>query len=361
MKLYVATSVYQFINSITMELPNQGQPQADLLVLKPLIRDNFDLKKLEEAKVFHRVYDWNGDIEKFCTMEATRTEYVKNVFYKLGMAAGVNKLARTLPNYGKTYDEICVFYLDFPTRLAYKALKNEHTVMSFGEEGTYTYNCFKDKTSFARKVLYYLFFGEDSYDNVTKAYVYRPEMMNLYGRDVEVGKIQPQVASLRNLILNIYKKSVDGLKAMDRKVIMFDQTMGYTDQAGVQNRIARTIMNVAGKENCIVKMHPCTIDSPYDGDVPTFYDKCPFEIVLSLMDVEDKILISNFSTTCVTPKTMLDVEPVVIFTYLLFDKDKPKYPLVQDLENNYRDRSRVIIPKTMEELEDVLKHHLEKS
>ncbi len=85
----------------------------------------------------------------------------------------------------------------------------------------------------------------------------------------------------------------------------------------------------------------------------------PFEVYASLQDFSDKILITNMSTAVFSPKMVLDQEPTLIFLFKILEHEIRNHANIDDLVRNfkdlYRDPTKIYVPESKEELEDILR------
>ena len=76
-------------------------------------------------------------------------------------------------------------------------------------------------------------------------------------------------------------------------------------------------------------------------------------------DIENNTLISVFSTACLSPFFMFNKEPRVIFLYKIIGLDKKNdYNLnfikfIEKIQNNYKQKDRFLIPRTLDELDEI--------
>lgn len=87
--------------------------------------------------------------------------------------------------------------------------------------------------------------------------------------------------------------------------------------------------------------------------------------LLNIKDIDKKLLISVHSTACFSPKMLFDMEPYVLFYYRLGTQEAtqvvPSFEkMVEDFRNSYRDPEKVMVPSTMEELEECLEVYYRK-
>ncbi|MBO5223326.1 MAG: hypothetical protein J6C23_02275 [Clostridia bacterium] len=359
MRIFIVTSVYQFMNAITVQL-NDPSVKSDLLCAMQLLDSTFDLEKLREEKIFEDVYVWTGEIDNFHLTTRNKSEGVKNALKKVGLALSKKKLLKDFPKIEKHYDEICIGYPDFPTRLACQTLKSKDTVRTLLEEGMYTYDFLARKESFLKRTAFKLFIGEEVVSKSKKVYVYRPDMLRLGVQEMEVVKIRPELNALNPIIRKIYKNSFPQIEDIDKPVIMFDQYLENSIITENQCKMANILTEAFGQDNFVVKMHPHTTVIPYNEKVPAYTAKCPFEILMSAIDIENKILVSTISTAAMNPKMILDAEPTVIFTVKFVGYEKTEeemnelMAIVDRLKAIYRNPEKIIVPSSMEEFEQAV-------
>ena len=96
MRLFIVTSVYQFMNALTVQM-NDPTVSSDILCATKLLDETFDLEKLKEEKLFEDVYCWTGKIDGFKTVSKTKADKIKNAFKKVGLAMNKRKLLSDFP------------------------------------------------------------------------------------------------------------------------------------------------------------------------------------------------------------------------------------------------------------------------
>ena len=359
MRLFIVTSVYQFLNALTVQLNNPDE-KGDLLCVCDLLENTFDLEKLHTYGLFENVYSWTGEINRFMMSSTNKDAHFKNTLKKVGLALNNKKLTKNLPRPQKEYDEICVGYPDYPTRLAAQTLRSKNTKFSLLEEGTYTYEFLAQKQSFLKKTAFKIFIGADIVEESEKVYVYRPEILQQGDKQRETIKILPELEKLGEIIRLTYKQEIPAVETIDKPFIMFDETMEDEVVNANQNRIALSLVKCVGADNCVVKMHPKYTFSPYDEDIPLYTAKCPFEILMSAINIEKKALVSILSTACINPKMMLDAEPYIIFTVKISGVEQSALhnpemlKIIDRVKSLYRNPERIFVPETFEEFEQIV-------
>ena len=103
----------------------------------------------------------------------------------------------------------------------------------------------------------------------------------------------------------------------------------------------------------VIRVHPRQSASEFPGTVDTAANMWELECAENISD--SHVLIGAFSTAQFTPKMMFDREPTLIFTYPLlgceFDNADA---MIERLRSTYRDRDKVRVIKTADELKEVI-------
>ena len=120
----------------------------------------------------------------------------------------------------------------------------------------------------------------------------------------------------------------------------------------------------------VAKKHPNSTE-PYNSDIICLDKDLMPEMLFLNTDIENKILISSGSATIFNPVFIYKKNPYVILTYKLFDSDgglaeelfgysgeELDKRIYKTLISGYTDQSKVSIPKTMDELNEVLNEYL---
>lgn len=78
-------------------------------------------------------------------------------------------------------------------------------------------------------------------------------------------------------------------------------------------RLILKIKDAVGFDNMIIKPHPRGYYDDLKGEVKVYGDKCPFELAVANGDMEGKVLISYYSTACVSAKLLFESNCTIIF------------------------------------------------
>lgn len=98
--------------------------------------------------------------------------------------------------------------------------------------------------------------------------------------------------------------------------------LGQGTENGSQNpetyqRLIRKLRDIAGAENFAIKPHPRGVHDNFHGELSVYEDSCPFELAVASGAMEDKTLVSFYSTACVSGKLLFQSKCRIIFLYPL--------------------------------------------
>ena len=276
------------------------------------------------------------------------------------------------------------FFADSVFFLDYWAKYNPKLAISFVEEGTSSYSysqkqmCFSlfNAPTFAHKLIRY--FKEGAMMRRFKHHVdtlclYRPEYSQ---PDITFEKrALPTITEDTNPAM--YSIMCNAVAELDnthyiryekRNIIYFSSYSIADPEFERQSAsILNSIVKKAFNKNIICKVHThsTTHAQKFAQDVQDriFVDreKYIFEgLYMQLPNREKKIFVSCVSTTALNTKFMFGVEPYVIFTYRLYSGYRQNAVtgddwLANSLLDAYEDKSRVMIPNSVHEFEEMIK------
>lgn len=194
---------------------------------------------------------------------------------------------------------------------------------------------------------------------IDERYLFEPSLISVpqSGKMNRINKLDRTDLILRNRINQIfgYDSKLDSFE--NKRIIIMEQgpRREPIDMLGIWKRVSQFIK----KEDAIVKSHPRQRESGLKELGFDMYERytIPWEVLTFNQDMNDKTLISIFSSSCVNPKLMYDEEPRIIFLYKLMGIDysffgKGMIGFVEGVGNLYRDKSKFFIPETWEELQE---------
>lgn len=360
MELFVCSSNYQLLNAIM--IIKKYNIEADLIIIRESIWSECNLDILNQAKIFKEIYRWTDLLENLTDERIKKpSDKIKVQIKKMIIYLGKKKIWNSLPNKDKQYTKVHIAYIDSISLWIYAYFKRTGANLSLYEDGTYSYGCLDIKKTFLRRLSERLLYGMSGIDEYIQMYIKHPEKVNIGSHSVELLKIENKFNSdiVTKVLLPLYKSTVGDLASFEKKVIFFDQNLELNEVKHTQKHIASEIAKVFGKDNILVKLHPSSRDVEYGEGIKTFKGRLPFELVMAYENMNNKVLISIFSTACISPKLDFDQEPYVIFTYKLYgDKISicSKYlEQIDQLIRCYHSKFKVKIPNNIEEFIQIIK------
>lgn len=199
---------------------------------------------------------------------------------------------------------------------------------------------------------------------VNERYVFEPSLISVpqSGRIKIIQKIDRTDLTLRNRVNQIfaYDSKLDSFEG--KQIIIMEQgpRKEPIDMLSLWKNVSRFI----NKDTTIVKSHPRQKESALRELGFDMYERytIPWEVLILNQNMNDKTLLSIFSTSCVNPKLMYDEEPRIILLYKLIGMDylffgEGMIKFVEGVANLYKDQDKFFIPETWEEFEDYCRTH----
>lgn len=360
MNLFVCSTAYQLLNAISIAI--QDEEPSDLIIIRESVMRTCDIDYLKSMRCFSDVYAWTELLERVTDEQVhDKKDALIRGAHILETIIQKKKIWKTLPNLNKRYSTVYVGYMDLPTRSIYDYFKRKGSRLGLYDEGTYTYSCLEIPDSAVKKAVYGCLYGGVSVHEAKEIYIRNPERLRVGAHtDIKIRKIETPIGDQYGAdILRVYKVQQDRMHLLDSPVIVFDQNLEANEMRKIQRRIAETCCSIFETENVLVKLHPASRNADYPQDCRIYADRVPFEAVMQAYSMENKVLLSVFSTTCFAPKQTMNQEPYVLFTYKLMESyfhiDSKYLQQIDELRNDYADKSKVLVPRSFEELEEMLR------
>lgn len=143
------------------------------------------------------------------------------------------------------------------------------------------------------------------------------------------------------------------------KVILFDTVRcGDAEMDEHFDACYSLFLKHFGEDNVICKPHPRSVYKSKSGVRVYESSGIPVEALYAMMpDIEDRLLVSCTSTATFTPRLLFGKEPVLIDINNLVQKNASAADcnaILQKLIAMYKDKSRILYPNTMEELQEMI-------
>jgi len=279
---------------------------------------------------------------------------------RISMQIWANRLVRKYLQLGDAaYDQVLLGSPVVTIQLALKVLyrRNPNLQIHLFEDGFAGYHTDQWKASTVKKI-FNRATGQHRYtDRYDSLLLFKPELFTGHIR-IPVSQIPPipqNNKAVKNLFNTIFRYTEQS--AIREKVIFFEQPIQGIPEL---NNAVQNIIEHLPTENLLIKPHPRSTSTDY-GEIPVFHNRSvPWEIIGLNTDIEDKVLISFFSTVAFSNKIIFDTEPVVI---LLFEMEelKPLYTLPRNsrdfiyaFRDTYLHPERISFPRSRAELYDIL-------
>lgn len=199
---------------------------------------------------------------------------------------------------------------------------------------------------------------------IDKRFVYAPSLISVpqSGEINKIEKLDRSDAELKRQVNKIfgYDEKLDAFLTKD--IIIMEQAP--RKEPIDMPRLWRRVSQYISVDNAIVKSHPRQKDSILRDLGFDIYERytIPWEVITFNQNMNNKTLITIFSTSCTNPKLMFDEEPRVIMLYKIMGVDysffgKGLIDFVEGVGKLYRDKEKYFIPESWEELDMYCEKH----
>lgn len=262
------------------------------------------------------------------------------------------------------YDELFLTNPSILKEIGIKTIfqKNRKLVVNLYEDGTGGYSdaIRKQKTTMFKKLFNILTGTSKVIDKYHYIWLFRPE---IYNGDVnnkiikKIPDIDKKDASVIKLLNNIFDYQKEN--SIEEKIIFFDQPI----EENALNEIDKILksINENYSQQFIVKLHPRFVNRTQLEDIKIYSNsEIPWEIIALNNNIENKIILTYFSTIAFTNKILFDSEPYLIFLFDMIEIKKYKQlsssskKIFEDFQKTYKDTEKIFIPKNISELKEIL-------
>lgn len=204
-----------------------------------------------------------------------------------------------------------------------------------------------------------IIFGKNYYES-KKQLLYSPELYYLLNPNEKIKHERIEIETeLNTKLINSVFSGYSDIPITTSMVLLDTLKNVLFDEEGIKriNNIYSQIIDIVGTDNLTVKLHPRDYEEKKSGINYYAHNSIPFEITYLLSNNNLKCIIGFRSTAFMTPKTVFDDEPYLIFLYkLVHAKDSSSFDinsneqLCNNLKALYKNRERVMIPESIEEM-----------
>lgn len=374
----------QIINITNARINHYGEEKADLYIRMGRHISKELIGAVRASGVYENVYTLDPISINYKKMRFGSIPRLKVLFLKKAYINAYNALLEhTAPR--KTYSRVLMawFFAENAFVINYFAKHTKHLAITLVDEGTGSYSFNKKQLSFPMfmaahwkdRVRRWLSEGSIAVKlarNIDTFALYRPEYCQ---PDVDYKKLTlPQIHEETNPIMHSIlcaaASSLDQtllIRYDKRRYIyfsLFSQEGKDFDMTSIN--ILDTMVNAGFHKQAVAKIHMGNTHhaenfaKSYENRIFVDRNVYIFESLFAQLEKpEEKVLVSCASTATLNPKFMFGQEPYVIFTYRLYSTYR-QIGIERDdwianaLIDAYEDKSRVMIPNSIEELKEMI-------
>ena len=159
-----------------------------------------------------------------------------------------------------------------------------------------------------------------------------------------------QLAPIDNHLLMIAKRvfGIDEAETIYREnIILLSQPNMDAITIEVFGKILDKLKD--NRRNVIVRPHPREKEYSVYQDFSVDKTRHMWELLVDNEDIENKLLITSYSTAVFTPKLLYDREPWIVFLHRMVGMNDEFEPLIKQLRNSYRNKKRICEVNSLEE------------
>lgn len=206
-------------------------------------------------------------------------------------------------------------------------------------------------TSPLGRKLYQLLFGFDIVKMERDIYLFEPKLTetNLPFHKIRIDKSAEDIQIVSAMAKDIFSFSSQDFP--ERFLFLGQGTANNSQNPVTYRKLIKELASYIGSEDFILKPHPRGEHDNFNKTLKIYEDPCPFELAVANGTMENKILISYYSTACITGKLLFQSNCKIIFLY----------PMAEDAFNEKCDYeeyfiklskmyTNIYIPRNREEL-----------
>ena len=374
----------QILNVTNAKANLYGDQKADLYIRMGRHMSRELIGAVRASGIYENVYVLDPIEIRYSKMKGIFRRFKILRLQKAYINAYTALMDHTAPT--KKYERVLMawFYADNAYVINYFAQNTDHLAITLVDEGTGSY-------CYGKKQLYFPMFMAGNWKNVLRKKLtegalakklsknidticlYRPEFCQ---PDIDYKKLQlPQIRQDSNpLIYNLLCASAASLDSTQfirynkRRYIYFSLFSAEGKEFDMKSfDILESVLTSSFNQQVIAKIHTGNtahaenFAKSLENTIYVDRNVYIFEALYAQLDnPSDKVLVSCASTATLNPKFMFGEEPYVIFTYRLYSNYRQNGVERDDWIANalieaYEDKSRVMIPNSMQELKDMIR------
>ncbi len=360
----IADTPYQLLNAINYYIQvERRSTKADLYVELKYESSKEIVKRIQQADLFDKVIFFENDVSE--------AEKNKNALYSIKRFIEVAiprlrvkhclKPAFTVckNNYSKI---ICFSGIEFTIAMIRMNNNADVILLDEGNASVVSKNPLIDqyKRTMGKMEFIYRMAGLKLEKlDVSSLFLYNPSLYPFKEKEFEVKKL-PSLNCNNELTTDIISMIFGGFiddEYTDKHIIYLAQPLDNIacDYIDIEKRIAKVLKEY--DRYSIVRVHPALKNiNFYDIDIDK--KQLMWELLCSNYVDEDSILIAYSSSAQLSPKTVYDKEPNIVFTYKLYTQTMEERSScdqsVLNLKGIYRNQGKIYVPDSIDEFNNVL-------
>lgn len=263
---------------------------------------------------------------------------------------------RILKKYGvnsESISEVYVSYLEpLIILLGLNTKKNNKNLRFYGyEDGSSSYARELDEK---KGVMERFFHVPIAVFEKEKYYLYRPEIIKKKSYEDRLAKINNE--NPKTILLQRKLYGAENIQPIAEKIIFFDSMETDSELDSFLN----LVIDIFGVDEILCKKHPRRKNDYFEKKGVHTYagPNIPFEVYMMSFDLEDKIIISGYSSVCFNVKAIYNQEPIQIFLYNMSDVTSNYLyyqNMIEKIKILYENKSRIYVPENVEDLRVICK------
>ncbi len=351
-----ADTPFQVLNCMNFVLGNTEAcaGKSDIYIYHQFKNSREIAGRLRDSGIFNHVYDVEVQKQRSPFMQKCVTIY-RLLLPKKAFRAMAGKQA---PVYRTNYQNICVSFPTAMTITLHNAYPRAKVIYLEDGIGSYFGDLTTEYTSRLFKLADRFFANGEWALRADEAYLSNPQLSG-NGLSCETHRLpRMENGEKGSLIQTVFDYRENDLYK-DSVVYLTQPLEEKEHYLPESEKELAEILRDTQQEKLVVRIHPRQSGWEMPGvTIDAFANLWELECVRQICD--GNILIGAFSTAMFMPKILTDMEPVLIFTYrLLFSQyDDPFWKgaeqFIETFRASYRDPSRIYVPKTFDELRELL-------
>lgn len=195
----------------------------------------------------------------------------------------------------------------------------------------------------------------DIYEMEKEILMFQPGMAekNVDFEKIQIPKTPERIQKITEMAKDIFRFEV---MVPHQNIIFLGQgTENGSENPETYQKLILKLRDIAGEDNFIIKPHPRGVHDDFHGELPVYEDSCPFELAIASGAMEDKTLISFYSTACVAGKLLFQSKCRIIFLYPLAEDSFNEKCDYEDYFNAFSELcENVYVARSWKEVEALL-------